>query len=85
MVQCSCFNGATNNTTNGYWSYSVGMNGSSPGTATLANRLILQNENSSNFSTTSQTALKLSPVVEHNYVLFLRLLTAVVQLSYSTF
>jgi hypothetical protein len=55
------FNGATNNTSSGYWSYSVGMNGTSPGTASFLNRLILQYANSSNFGTANNTALKNSP------------------------
>ena len=55
------FNGATNNTTSGYWSYSVGMNGTSPGTASYVNRLILQYANSNNFGTANNTTLKNSP------------------------
>jgi hypothetical protein len=55
------FNGATNNTSSGYWSYSVGMNGTSPATASFVNRLILQYANSSNFGTANNTALKNSP------------------------
>ena len=55
------FNGATNNTSSGYWSYSVGMNKTSPSTATFLNRMILQYANSANFSTASNNALKGSP------------------------
>jgi hypothetical protein len=55
------FNGATNNTSSGYWTYSVGMNGTSPGTASFVNRLILQYANSSNFGTANNTTLKNSP------------------------
>jgi uncharacterized repeat protein (TIGR02543 family) len=55
------FNGASNNTTYGYWTYTVGMNGSSPATASFVNRLILQYANSNNFGTASVTTLKGSP------------------------
>ncbi|PPD00312.1 MAG: hypothetical protein CTY35_02615, partial [Methylotenera sp.] len=52
------FNGNTNGTT---FTYTVGLNGTSPATATTANRLIQQFTDSANFGTTSQTSLRLSP------------------------
>ncbi|MFY7666208.1 beta strand repeat-containing protein, partial [Flavobacterium sp.] len=59
------FNGSTN-VAAGNWSYSVGLNSSIPNpvlpaTATTRNRLVLQNENSVNFSATSQNDLRLAP------------------------
>ena len=55
------FNGASNNTTYGYWTYTVGMNKTSPSTATFLNRMILQYANSANFGTASNNTLKGSP------------------------
>lgn len=52
------FGGAQNSTT--LSSFTVGMNGNSPGTATSENRNILQAENSNFFSTNSQNALAAS-------------------------
>ncbi|WP_395051905.1 GEVED domain-containing protein, partial [Flavobacterium sp.] len=52
------FSGANNGIA---WSYSVGLNGTSPANATFANRAILQFENSANFATTTQNSLKSSP------------------------
>ncbi len=52
------FNGNTNGAT---FTYSVGMNGTSPSTATTPNRLIQQFTDSANFGTASQTNLRLSP------------------------
>jgi hypothetical protein len=52
------FNGNTNGAT---FTYTVGMNGTSPATATTSNRLIQQFTDSANFGTASQTNLRLSP------------------------
>ncbi|MFY7742339.1 MAG: GEVED domain-containing protein, partial [Flavobacterium sp.] len=52
------FNGNTNGVT---FTYSTGLNGSSPATATTANRLIQQFTDTANFATTNQTSLRLSP------------------------
>ena len=57
--QMQLFNGATNTTA---YSYSVGMNGTTPSTADSTNRIMLQNNNNSNFSaTTVQNSLDGTP------------------------
>ncbi len=50
------FNGATNPSTQ-TWTYSVGMNGPTPATASTDQRIILQAENSTFFNATSQNSL----------------------------
>ncbi|WP_164974909.1 GEVED domain-containing protein [Flavobacterium stagni] len=55
------FNGATQNTSNGYYTYSVGMNGSVPSTNATTSRIMLQNGNNYNFASTVQNSLKESP------------------------
>ncbi len=55
------FNGATQNTSNGYYTYSVGMNGSVPSTNATTSRIMLQNYNNYNFSATAQNSLTGSP------------------------
>jgi hypothetical protein len=50
------FNGASNPSTT-TWTYSIGMNGSSPATNSTDQRIILQAENNNFFSSTSQTSL----------------------------
>jgi hypothetical protein len=54
------FNGASNNTTYGVWTYSIGLNGDTPATGGAANRICLQAENTNYFRPAAQNSLAYS-------------------------